>query len=488
MSRSAWWSLATALLVLFFGVLVGEMASRLTPIADPRFRYDFAYGLTLPIPVVADAVGGWPIVIVFWIAAAALATAGIFLARALARDERAGIGFILVSFCIIGALLTLWPIAFGGDLYASVAYGRLYGIYRLNPYTLAQSVAVGHDYILQQCLGSYGNPPPGDSYGPLWTLIAGATARIEEAAPLIVQIWSHRALAFLSTIASVLGLWRLWRAVPLAERKLRVATFAFHPVILLEAIGDGHNDAIMLAFAVWSFAAAAETPLLAGLLIGAACAVKLAAFVALPFFAASVWKRHGPVVALPALAASASVGVIAFVPFWSGAKTLTPIFSAESFPRSSPTWLLEVALFRYVPGNAPVFHGLTLPSFLTIGALAALAAVVGYSLVQFARSGKCANAWRSITALLWSIPNIYPWYLIWLSPALSSRGAWATFSWWFALLVFAHYAVDVPRLPDTASGYAAVFDGTVVATLAFLLLPIIIARVTARPRTAASPV
>jgi alpha-1,6-mannosyltransferase len=476
MSRVARWWLAMALVLIVCGLIAGDLTNHLRPVSDPRFRYDFAYGLTLPIPVVADAVGGWPIVVVFWIAVALVAFVGNRLARALADDRRESFAPIVLCFGVIGLLATLWPIAFGGDLYASVAYGRLYSLYRINPYIFDQAVRIGHDFILQRCLESYGNPPPGDSYGPLWTLLAGALARIGSGAALAVQIWSHRFVALVCTAASLVGLLRVWRGLPVAERKLRVATFAFHPVIIFEAVAAGHNDAIMLAFAVWSFALAADMPLVAGVLIGAACAVKLSAFVALPFVVVAIWRRHRAIDALLAVAAAAAVVVVAFVPFWQGPATLTPIFAGEPYPRSSPTWLVEVALLRYVPGSAPIVGRLTIPSLITIGASVGLAAVVVWSLVLFARSGKAANLWRSVTALLWSIPNIYPWYLIWLSPALSSRGAWATFAWWFALLAFVHYAVDVPRLPDTTVAYDWTFFCTVVATLAFLIVPIIIAR------------
>ncbi|HXW77767.1 MAG TPA: hypothetical protein VEJ20_10170, partial [Candidatus Eremiobacteraceae bacterium] len=245
----------------------------------------------------------------------------------------------------------------------------------------------------------------------------------------------------------------------------------------------GHNDALMVAFGIWSFALAGESPLIAGLLVGAACGVKYSAAIAVPFVVAAIWRKHGARDAVLSAAAAGALVVLVFAPFWRGWSTLAPAFSEASFPRTSPTWLIEVALLRYVPGAPPVGAGMTIPQWLTLASVIALTSITVWSVVRFVRDGRAANVWRSIAGLLWAIPNLYPCYVLWISPALSARGAWATFAWWFALLSLVHYAEDVPRLAETTTAYHLTFVTTIVTTLAFLIVPIIIARWTA-PRDA----
>jgi hypothetical protein len=81
-----------------------------------------------------------------------------------------------------------------------------------------------------------------------------------------------------------------------------------------------------------------------------------------------------------------------------------------------------------------------------------------------------AEVFRSITALLWSLPALHPWYAAWLVPVSAARGGWAVYAWWFSalsLLVYTHEAVLPTPLNHT------IF---IVITVAVLIVPIVLAR------------
>jgi hypothetical protein len=90
--------------------------------------------------------------------------------------------------------------------------------------------------------------------------------------------------------------------------------------------------------------------------------------------------------------------------------------------------------------------------------------------VRYARTARNAEIFRSIAALLWSLPAMHPWYAAWLVPAAAARSRWGAYAWWFgalSLLVYAHEAV----LPTPANH--TIF---ICITLVLLALPIAIAR------------
>jgi hypothetical protein len=85
---------------------------------------------------------------------------------------------------------------------------------------------------------------------------------------------------------------------------------------------------------------------------------------------------------------------------------------------------------------------------------------------RFLKDGRFAHLWRSITALLWSLPLINPWYAQWLSPALAARGPWMTFAWWFGALIVLRYGLDVLE-PSSFPAWAQI-----ALTIAILGIPV----------------
>jgi hypothetical protein len=448
----------------------------LTSQPDPRYALGFAYGLQLPIPVVADVAHGWLVLILFWLTIAVQLVLGWRLAVAIGTQHSITLWYVLGAIGVIGIVYSLFPILVSSDIYAYVVYGRLYGVYHENPYFLTQGFDVRHEAILFQCFRFYGNPPPGDDYGPLWTLMASVIGRLEAGLSLFWQLWTHRIVALGAVAVSAAGIWKILATAAPPKRAKRVAMFAFHPVVLFEAASGGHNDAIMLAPAIWSFALADAYPLAAGILLGASMGVKYISVIALPFLLIRIARKSGALRAVLAAMLALAVPLVCFAPFWHGVETFRPMANQLNDYRTSLIWLLAVPMYVFQRADAVVFDHLTWIRFMQLIIVAGAVGVIATSVIRYARSLNSSELFRATTSAVWAFANVYPWYVAWLSPALAARSIWARYVWWFGALVFLHYLQDVVRQPDTTGEYYLMMALLAFVTVVFLAVPVVLAR------------
>jgi glycosyl transferase family 87 len=445
--------------------------------------YSIAYHF--PIHVVQAASPGWNVLLAMGAMLAAISYAGTRLVAALAELPRGRTAGLLGAFAFTGLALSFFAIVQSSDIYYYVLYGRLYGLYDINPYALGTKLAVANDPLISQLLPFSNNPPFSDPYGPLWTLVAGLQTRILGGASLFWSAWSFRAVALAATLAAVGGLlYALRRSAP-AERVRAVGRFAFHPLVLYEAAVGGHNDALMVAPAVWAFAIVDELPLVAGLLLGTAIAMKYVAVIALPFLALRA-RRGGIVAAVLTAVLALVVPILCAHPFQVGSAGSQALASNGSRFAMSLEWLVNMPIFAAGLGNTPAF--LWLPSLPVIGTLswarivqlAAAAVAAGVVLVGSVRALRNPDfkyLWRSVSALLVALPSMHPWYGLWLVPATVCAGRWSTFAWWFGVFVLGCYTVD------GVSSSAMPAWLPIIATITYLAAPALIARIAPKPQS-----
>jgi len=284
------WTLLALAVIATYAIATAVLVPHLPEFNDLRHHVDFTVGIGLPLHVVWQPLGGWRLMLAAWALAGGLAIAGLQCARAIA-DENPRWQMLVAVQCLLLLALLAVTVTFSGDVYAYVIYGRLYGIHGINPYLLGSALPDYGDAVLRQCLAFYGNPPPGDNYGPLWTFLAGGLARLESGLSLGAQVWTHRVIAIAAAVAATAGLLFAMRRLPAADRIRRAGLFALHPLVLYEAAVGGHNDLLMIAPAVWAFAVVDQLPLVAGLLLGASIAVKYVSVIVLPFLALRAAKK-----------------------------------------------------------------------------------------------------------------------------------------------------------------------------------------------------
>jgi alpha-1,6-mannosyltransferase len=193
-----------------------------------------------------------------------------------------------------------------------------------------------------------------------------------------------------------------------------VLAFAWNPLLAIEVAGSGHIDIVgALLLLVSAAALGRRWRATAAVGLGLAVAVKLLPVVLLPFY----WKR---VRICDAVLAAAVVGLL-YLPFLNHGRI--PIGSLGTYVHS----------FRF---NGPVFAVLhqVVPSQL----LAGLAVLVGLvTATLFTRKSLRSTmpewspdlfAWPMAASLLCA-PVVFPWYLLWLLPFLTSASTLLIILW-----------------------------------------------------------
>jgi alpha-1,6-mannosyltransferase len=193
-----------------------------------------------------------------------------------------------------------------------------------------------------------------------------------------------------------------------------VLAFAWNPLLAIEVAGSGHIDIVgALLLMVSAAALVRRWRATAAVGLGLAVAVKLLPVVLLPLY----WKR---VRIRDAVLAAAVVGLL-YVPFLNHGRI--PIGSLGTY----------VQTFRF---NGPVFAALdrVAPPQL----LAGLAVLVGLVTATWLRSAAPELspdqfAWPMAACLLCA-PAVFPWYLLWLLPFLTSSSTLLIILWTVSII------------------------------------------------------
>lgn len=437
---TAWLFASGACLAAIVG---GGVAHRLGIAAlahpDPAFAKSSSKVLSLPIPFVRYVADGWPVFIGILITLSLVCWLAMRASR-LAADNGASSRTVLIFQAAVYLALTTCAITISGDAYLFVLWGRLYGVLGANPYDAAASVSVS-DPIVLRLLAGYPYPPAPADYGPLWTLIMGALARAESAVPLGAQVWSLRLLTVGSAILATAGLARLIRNIAPGERLRRLAFFAFNPLMMYECAVEAHADMLVVAAAVWAFALAESAPLIAGLVMGGAIALKFVPLLLLPFLALYIARRHGGAVATGSAATALVAFIIFWAPFWSSLRVAQPLHVRATTLSLSLSWTV-VESWRLL-----TTHDISGP---VIGiAVAVLFLIVLLSLFRFWRRERARELWRTIATVIFAAPGLNPEIVLWLSPAMISCSQWSPYSWALATSGMSFYALFmVPVQPN----------------------------------------
>jgi hypothetical protein len=193
-----------------------------------------------------------------------------------------------------------------------------------------------------------------------------------------------------------------------------VLAYAWNPLLAIEVAGSGHIDIVgALLLLVSAAALVRRWRATAAVGLGLAIAVKLLPVVLLPLY----WKR---VRIRDAALAAAVVGLL-YVPFLNHGHI--PIGSLGTYVQS----------FRF---NGPVFAALhqLAPTQL----LAGLTVLVGLVTATWLRSA--ATEWSPdqfvwpMAASLLCAPVVFPWYLLWLLPFLTSASTLLIIIWTVSII------------------------------------------------------
>lgn len=308
---------------------------------------------------------------------------------------------------VIGILLAaVWHVAFlrlpagpDDDIHRYVWDGRLQRL-SYNPYLVVPGDPAAQ-YLHTAETRNLNNPDLPSPYPPGAELFFRAVTAIRE------SIFALKVAFVLCDLAIVFVLLDLLRVTGRAAHL--VLAFAWNPLLAIEVAGSGHIDIVGALLLLVSVAALARRwRMTAAVALGLAVAVKFLPIVLLRLY----WKR----IRIRDAALAAVVVGLLYVPFLNHGRI--PTGSLGTY----------VQTFRF---NGPVFAALNhvAPPQL----LAALAVLVGLATATWLRSVRPklspdTFAWPMAATLLFA-PVVFPWYLLWLLPFLTSASTLVIIVW-----------------------------------------------------------
>jgi alpha-1,6-mannosyltransferase len=439
-------------------LLIGSLGSGAMP----------GYDLVAHVPVLSVFRSGWVglrvAMTLTYLGLATLGFAWLMLGRALI-DGTNGLGVreLRRAALLWGAPLLLAAPLFSRDLYSYAAQAQIVHA-GLNPYTATPADLPGRflDEVAWRWVDS---PAP---YGPLWLMLGNAVAFVCGEGVMRTVF----AIRLLGVAGIALCAW----ALPVLARRvggrgdLALWLGVLNPLVLLNGIAGGHNDALMVGLGIAGLTVVAGARpaaplrrdlrlLVAGAALTAlAIAVKSPAAIILAF-CVPVWAyQRGEIARLrawllaSAMALISAVGTFAAITALSGVglgwikqvNTSIPVVNWLSLPTSS------AMLWR-------ALHGVGINSRLDDTVEAFRLAGTVATLVFLAACWLGARHWNPLTlcALALAVtvalgPSVQPWYYVWALTVLAATAVVArrkAVAW----LGFGSVALTLTTLPEGSS-------------------------------------
>lgn len=361
-------------------------------------------------------------------------------AQRVERQDARVAWLVVVASALIAASVLLFMYPFGAaDLFDNIMHGRILGVYGANPFAEPAAQFRSDPFYPYTAWRRSTS-----AYGPVWEVLAGGVAWLAHrtlGVSVVANTVAFKLLsgAFLAASAAVVAL-ILRRKAP--ERALAgVVLLAWNPVILVETLGNGHNDIAMIFWvlaAAWALVGGRYTLAVLALVIGAL--VKFVPVLMLPaallIALREIGERgsedrgrtseggiirlrvmHYAARSVPLLrfllitgVASAALIVLFYAPFWRGVETLSIDRRQALFTTSLPA----AAWATLLPALGKELAGQRVSS--VAAALTAL-----FALWQGAQAWR-DRSWLSFTRASFHIIMFYllitclwfqSWYAIW---------------------------------------------------------------------------
>ncbi|HQX62223.1 MAG TPA: polyprenol phosphomannose-dependent alpha 1,6 mannosyltransferase MptB [Thermomicrobiales bacterium] len=349
-------------------------------------------------------------------------TAGILVARRC--EQRAAFAVTLVAAAVAGLLLvTMYPVN-ATDMAMYAARSRLFTTYHVDPIAVTPDTFSSDPWMRLVSPEWSGHTSP---YGPLWTLIAAPITWLA-GDNLLRALLGFKLLAFNCYLATGWLIAKAFAARQDARPASAALVYLWNPLVLWEAIGNGHNDAVVALLLVAAMAAWLRGRHLWVIpALVAAVLLKYVAVILLPLALVAVVteaRKNGTLRRVLAGSTIVSVGivVVALAPFYDLAAIRESVQSQGAFFATSPAsvaihWLqsrvAEQTVFRAVQAIGLAAVGATMLVWLRrIIALPARLPLAAFEVI--------------FVFLLLATTNFRGWYLIWLV-ALAAMAAsnWA---------------------------------------------------------------
>lgn len=345
---------------------------------------------------------------------------------------------VLAGVASVTYVVTLWTLSRGADLSRRelVVCLALALAWRL-PFLTAGPILSDdvYRYLWDGRVQRYGIDPYGTTPGDadLQSLHTDLTRRIDPTSAVLPTIYPPAAELLFRVVAVVDESVEAWLLVTLAcdvaiagfvwawlihagRPPWWVLAYWWHPLVTIEGVGGGHIDLVGTLFVAGAaYALARRFRTAAAVSLALAFAVKFLPAVLAPL----VWRRirlRDAVVAAVVLAAL-------YAPFITADRWL-PLGSLAVYTEK---WRFNGPLFAWLEPWLDARAGLGVAVLAGVG----LAAAARWRLPA---DDPATWAWPMAGAML-CMPAVYPWYLLWLTPFLTSRAGWPLVTWTLASLL-----------------------------------------------------
>jgi len=223
------------------------------------------------------------------------------------------------------------------------------------------------------------------------------------------------AMKFALTVCEIATAWLLLKWLALAGKSpWWVLVFVWNPLTSIEIAGGGHIDALgmllVMASALWLRQGRSLPAVLA---FTFAVTVKFLPLVLIPIF----WRR----VKIRDVVLAGLLIIALYLPFLLQDFQLPVGSLADYFER----WRFNGPLFGLLE--------IMLGAFISVRSMIVLVVIAGFMTALWARvrlslASPSAWAWPMAVVLL-AMPTVYPWYLLWLAPFLTTAGTFPLAVW-----------------------------------------------------------
>lgn len=263
-----------------------------------------------------------------YIGAFALLFALYWVALRLVRQGSRTVGFVIIGLAVLmnGVMLPMHPMD-AADIYDYIIRGRMTAFYGLNPMQ-ATPIQVESDDTYPFAAWKEAN----SAYGPVWELMAAATARLAGNDSHSADNRNHSVLAFkflacLGYLVTLAGI--AWTLTKIAPDRINTGMllFAWNPLLVYFAGGTGHNDLWLAAVLVLALGCLVRRwYVAASLLTIVGVLIKFIPILLLPVIVIVVWRELPLRARLRTYFLGGSLGaVLTFMlyrPFWVGFESL----------------------------------------------------------------------------------------------------------------------------------------------------------------------
>lgn len=268
---------------------------------------------------------GWEHQTVLYVGFVLLTFGSYFVAVAVAYARRAPVPALLLWGFPALFSLTLLPMypPTAIDMLHYHAMSRVFWVHGANPLTVP---AMNFEYPIGISFMDWPS-----SYGPLWSILT-APAAILPGDNLLLGLYGFKLIAIASLFGCAWVIYRLVQRTRPGHESLAIMLFAWNPFVLLRVVGNGHNDLVMMFFALLALERAERRSWTwAFLWLTAAVSVKYSVALLGPPLLLYAWTHAGGdfrarvQTLAPAILLSALALVLVYAPFWAGAETFANV-------------------------------------------------------------------------------------------------------------------------------------------------------------------